>query len=178
VTDCNRPPSRGKCVRDDWRAWFPDEKAQVFHKEVRQPESSCAMLSVSLDEAIELWQLGHSGKSLASCRHSLGPLQGADPDARWLASCFVRTRQALWNHSQRCASRSREFSGAKRSAVGTHEQPARPRAAFPKAAIPSPESQLVAFQNAVREQSQLQEAHIPSRQPVIRHRRMTSIAGE
>jgi len=64
VTDCNRPPSRGKCVRDDWREWFPDEKAQVFHKEVRQPESSCAMLSVSLDEAIELWQLGHSGKSL------------------------------------------------------------------------------------------------------------------
>jgi len=45
-------------------AWLPDEKAQVFHKEARQLESSYAMLSVSLDEAIELWQLGHSGKSL------------------------------------------------------------------------------------------------------------------
>jgi len=44
--------------------------------------------------------------------------------------------------------------------------------------IALPESQLVAFQNAVRKQSQLQEVHIPSRQPVIRHRRMTSIAGE
>ncbi len=43
---------------------LPDEKAQVFHKEARQLESSYAMLSVSLDEAIELWQLGHSGKSL------------------------------------------------------------------------------------------------------------------
>ena len=64
ATDCNRPPARGKCVKDDWRAWLPDEKAQVFHKEARQLESSYAMLSVSLDEAIELWQLGHSGKSL------------------------------------------------------------------------------------------------------------------
>ncbi|PYU79946.1 MAG: hypothetical protein DMG50_22035 [Acidobacteria bacterium] len=44
--------------------------------------------------------------------------------------------------------------------------------------IALPESQLVAFQNAVREQSQLQEAHLPSRQVVIRHRRMTAIAGE
>ena len=41
-----------------------------------------------------------------------------------------------------------------------------------------PESQLDAFQNAVREQSQLQEALVPSRQPAIRHRRMTAIAGE
>jgi len=64
VTDCNRPPARGKCVRVDWRAWLPDEKAQVFHREVRQLESSYAMLSVSLDQAIELWQLGHSGMSL------------------------------------------------------------------------------------------------------------------
>jgi hypothetical protein len=44
--------------------------------------------------------------------------------------------------------------------------------------IALPESQFVAFQNAIREHSQLQEAHVPSRQPVIRHRRMTSIAGE
>ncbi|HYU22918.1 MAG TPA: hypothetical protein VEM60_07220 [Candidatus Dormibacteraeota bacterium] len=34
--------------------------------------------------------------------------------------------------------------------------------------IALPESQLVAFQNAVREQSQLQEAHLPSHQAVIR----------
>jgi hypothetical protein len=44
--------------------------------------------------------------------------------------------------------------------------------------IALPESQLGAFQNAVRQQSQLQEADVPSRQPVIRHRRMTAIAGE
>ena len=44
--------------------------------------------------------------------------------------------------------------------------------------IALPESQLVAFQNAVRKQSQLQETDVPSRQPAIRHRRMTVIAGE
>src|SRR6266852_8289982 len=38
--------------------------ARVFHKQVHELESSYAMLSVSLDEAIELRQLGQPGKSL------------------------------------------------------------------------------------------------------------------
>ena len=41
-----------------------------------------------------------------------------------------------------------------------------------------PESQLGAFQNTVRQQSPPLEAGVPSDQPAIRHRRMTTIAGE
>jgi hypothetical protein len=65
VKDCVRPPSaRGKSVQDDWRAWLPEAKAVVFNKHVHQLESSYVMLSVSLDEAIELRQLGQPAKSL------------------------------------------------------------------------------------------------------------------
>jgi hypothetical protein len=65
VKDCVRPPSaRGKSVKDDWRAWLPEAKAVVFNKQVHELESSYVMLSVSLDEAIELRQLGQSAKSL------------------------------------------------------------------------------------------------------------------
>lgn len=41
-----------------------------------------------------------------------------------------------------------------------------------------PQSQLDAFQNSVREQSNVPEAEAPARQPVIRHRRMAAIAGQ
>jgi len=65
VNDCVRPPSaRGKSVKDDWRAWLPEAKALVFNKQVHELESNYVMLSVSLDEAIELRQLGQPGKSL------------------------------------------------------------------------------------------------------------------
>lgn len=65
MNDCVRPPSaRGKSVKDDWRAWLPEAKALLFNKQVHQLESSYVMLSVSLDEAIELRQLGQPAKSL------------------------------------------------------------------------------------------------------------------
>jgi hypothetical protein len=64
VKDSIRPPSaRGKSVKDDWRALLPEAKAQVFQKQVQQLESNYVMLSVSLDEAIELRQMGQPGKS-------------------------------------------------------------------------------------------------------------------
>src|SRR5713226_10664949 len=63
VKDSIRPPIRGKSVQDDWRAWLPEAKEQVFRKQVHQLESSYVMLSVSLDEAIELEQMGQTGKS-------------------------------------------------------------------------------------------------------------------
>lgn len=56
--------ARGKSVKDDWRAWLPEAKAVVFNQQVHQLESSYVMLSVSLDEAIELRQMGQPGKSL------------------------------------------------------------------------------------------------------------------
>jgi len=54
---------RGNSVQDDWRAGLPREKAQVYNQHVHELESSYAMLSVSLNEAIELRQLGQPGKS-------------------------------------------------------------------------------------------------------------------
>lgn len=57
-------PSRGKSVKDDWRAWLPEAKAQIFQKQVHELESNYVMLSVSLNEAIELRQMGKPGKSL------------------------------------------------------------------------------------------------------------------
>lgn len=56
-------PARGKSVKDDWRAWLPNEKAQVYEEQVRELESSYAMLSISLDEALELRQMGQLVKS-------------------------------------------------------------------------------------------------------------------
>ncbi len=63
VKDWVRTPTRGKSVKDDWRAWLPEAKAHVFRDHVHQLESNYVMLSVSLDEAIELEQLGQPGKS-------------------------------------------------------------------------------------------------------------------
>jgi hypothetical protein len=56
-------PARGKSVKDDWRAWLPEGKAQVYDKHVHELESRYVMFSVSLDEAIELRQKGQPGKS-------------------------------------------------------------------------------------------------------------------
>lgn len=60
--------ARGMTVKDDWRAWLPEEKDQVFRSYVRQLEISYNMLSVSLDEALELRQGGRVDQaSLAVC---------------------------------------------------------------------------------------------------------------
>lgn len=64
MKDCDRTSTRGKSVKDDWRAWLPESKAQVFDKQVQQLESSYVMLSVSLNEALELRHDGQAGKSL------------------------------------------------------------------------------------------------------------------
>ena len=69
MKDRARPPSaRGMTVKDDWRAWLPEEKDEVFRAYVRQLEISYNMLSVSLDEALALRQGGRMVKaSLAVC---------------------------------------------------------------------------------------------------------------
>jgi hypothetical protein len=64
VKDFDRSPARGRSVSDDWRAWLPESKAQVFDHQVRRLESSYTMLSISLDEAIELRQMRQTVKSL------------------------------------------------------------------------------------------------------------------
>lgn len=65
MKDSGRPPSaRGSSVQQDWRAWLPEEKAQVFHKHQQQLDALYYMFSVSLNEAIELKHIGLLAKSL------------------------------------------------------------------------------------------------------------------
>jgi hypothetical protein len=47
-------------VKDDWRAWLPEDKNHVFQKYVWQLDVSYNILSVSLDEAVALRQDGDS----------------------------------------------------------------------------------------------------------------------
>jgi hypothetical protein len=54
---------RGTSVRDDWRARLSEEKSKVFCAYVRELESAYGMLSVSLNEAIELRLEGRLAKS-------------------------------------------------------------------------------------------------------------------
>ena len=59
MKDCvHAPLSRGASVKADWRAKLSQEKNEVFGTYVRQFETSYAMFSISLDEAIELRQAG------------------------------------------------------------------------------------------------------------------------
>ena len=57
------PSARGMSVKDDWRAWLPEEKNRVFWTYVRQLEISYNILSISLDEALELRQRGQLSKA-------------------------------------------------------------------------------------------------------------------
>jgi len=64
VKDSSRPLSaRGSSVQQDWRAWLPDDKAQIFRNHERHLESLYYMFSISLNEAIELKHAGLLVKS-------------------------------------------------------------------------------------------------------------------
>ena len=52
------PLPRGMSVKEDWRAWLPEEKERVFQYYVKELEASYMMLSVMLNEAIELRRCG------------------------------------------------------------------------------------------------------------------------
>jgi hypothetical protein len=67
LRDCSRPLlACGRSVQQDWRAWLPEEKAEVFHNYEHRLESLYNMFSVSLNEAIELDRAGLSSKSLGT----------------------------------------------------------------------------------------------------------------
>jgi hypothetical protein len=57
------PP--GASVKDDWRAWLPPEKSEVFGAYGRQLEAAYSMFSISLNEAMEL---RHAGQLAKSCQ--------------------------------------------------------------------------------------------------------------
>jgi hypothetical protein len=242
VNDCVRPLStRGKSVKDDWRAWLPEAKALVFNQQVHELESSYVMLSVSLDEAIELEQMGQPGKS----QQAVGITSGL---CKLLTQTLGGLLRALSEHAKHYGTvpnavplepanfqgqrvqRSARMSGllnrvllsqrlqflykvstleemvedlgndyrhaADDLAEGTSLNPPKMWAevdsdhydlntclreaivVFKSFLIALPESQLGAFQNTVREQSQAQDVGVHSSHHVIRHRRMTAIAGE
>ena len=242
MKDSIRPPSaRGRSVKDDWRAWLPEAKAQVFRKQVHELECSYVMLSVSLDEAIRLRQTGEPGKSL----QAVGITSGL---CKLLTQTLVGLLRALSEHAKHYGTipnaapldpgnfqgqrgqRSARMSGllnrvllshrlqflhkvstleemvddlgkdfrdaADDLAAGISLNPKKIWAevdadhydlntclresivVFKSFLIALPEGQLGAFQDTVRQQSQLQETGEASSQRVTRHRRMTAIAGE
>ena len=93
VNDGDRTPTRGKSVKDDWRAWLPEAKAQVFDTQVQRLESSYVMLSVSLNEAMELRDLGQPGKSL----QAVGITSGL---CRLLTQALAGLLRALSEHAK------------------------------------------------------------------------------
>ena len=56
-------PSRFSSVQEDWSAWLPPAKAEIFESCVHQLELFYGMFSVSLNEALELRRTGKSGHS-------------------------------------------------------------------------------------------------------------------
>jgi len=65
VKDSVRTPLvRGTSVDRDWRAWLPQEQEKLFRTHVQELESNYTMLSISLNEALELRRTQHIGLSL------------------------------------------------------------------------------------------------------------------
>jgi hypothetical protein len=241
VKDSIRPSTRGKSVKDDWRAWLPEAKAEVFDNQVHQLESSYVMLSVSLNEAIELRHLGQPGKSLqavgitsglcslltqmlggllrALSEHSkhYGTIPNAAPldpanfngqrgqrSARMsgLLNRVLLSQRLQFLHKVSTLEEMVEDLGkdyrhaADDLAEGVSLNPQEMWAEvdadhydlntclresiviFKSFLIALPDGQLGAFQSTVRQQSKPLETGVPSPPRVIRHRRMTAIAGE
>lgn len=84
MRDPNSPLSgRGTSVKDDWRARLPEEKSEVFCAYVHELECIYGMLSVSLNEALELQRRAQLVKSCQAlqvtpelCARLTGPLTG------------------------------------------------------------------------------------------------------
>jgi hypothetical protein len=75
-------PSRFASVQEDWSAWLPAAKAEIFSDTVRQFELLYGMFSVSLNEAFELRRTGKSAHSCSAilvipalCARLAHPLQ-------------------------------------------------------------------------------------------------------
>jgi hypothetical protein len=237
-----RPLSaREKSVKDDWRAWLPEAKEKIFQNEVKLLESSYVMLSVSLDEALELRHVGHPGKSLLAvgitsglCNLLTQPLTGllralsehakhygTIPNAAPLDPANFQGQRGqrsarmsgLLNHvllshrlqflhkvstlEEMVVDLDKDFRRAADDlAEGNSLNPIKMWAdvdadhydlntclreaivVFKSFLIALPEGQLGAFQETVCVQSQPPGNGVPPSHRVIRHRRITAIAGE
>ena len=71
MKDFVRPPlARGASVEEDWRTWLPQEQEKVFRLHLQELEPHYAMMSVSLNEALELRYEQRIGQSLQAVRFS------------------------------------------------------------------------------------------------------------
>ena len=71
MKDFIRPPlARGASVEEDWLKWLPQEQEKLFRLHVQELEPHYAMMSVSLNEALELRHEQNTGKSLQAVRFS------------------------------------------------------------------------------------------------------------
>jgi hypothetical protein len=59
-------------VRDDWRAWLPEAKARVHESCTLELETLYNMLSISLDEALEMRNRGNLSKAYEAARIAQG----------------------------------------------------------------------------------------------------------
>lgn len=240
MKDFDRTPTRGRSVKDDWRAWLPAAKAQVFDKQVHRLESSYIMLSVSLNEAIEFRQMGQPGKSLQAvsitaglCKlltQTLGALlralsehakhYGTIPNAvpldpanfqgprgqrsalmsslisRVLLSQRLQFLHKVSTLEEMVENLGEDYRHAAADLIGGFSFDTRKMWAemdsdhydlntclreaivvFKSFLIALPDGQLAVFQNTVLQQSQPQEAGVHSSGQMIRHRRMTALAG-
>lgn len=94
MKDSSRPFSAcGSSVQQDWRAWLPLEKAEVFRRHQQHLESLYNMFSVSLNEAIELRHNGCLAKSLQA-------LGMAAQLCKFFCSPLTEMLRALHEHSK------------------------------------------------------------------------------
>jgi hypothetical protein len=235
------PSARGTSVKEDWRAWLPEEKNEVFRACVQQLEVSYGMLSVSLNEAIGLRQAGLLAKSsqtvyvtAALCSRLTDPLAATlralaehakhygtmansaplDPanfqsmrsqrSARLngLLSHVLLTHRSQFLHKistlvEMVVDLGREFHvSADELASGASADPKfdwntvdiahydlntclREAIVLLKSFLRAvPEEELMPFQESVSRQMRVRDSSMPSHQAVVRHRRMTLIAGQ
>lgn len=242
MSDRLRPPRpRGTSVKEDWRAWLPEEKSKVFGFYVQQLEASYTMLSITLNEAIELRHEGRLTKcfqtmcvtpalcsrltdSLSALLRALGehanhygtvpnaaPLDPANfnsskgqRSARMsgLLSHVLLTQRSQFLHKVSTLEEMVDDLGrdycdtAEDLSAGAATDPAmlwqaadedhfdmntclREAIVLLKSFLLAlPEDQIPAFQRTVSSQMLAPKAKPPVRQSVIRHRRMTQIAGQ
>lgn len=233
--------ARDRSVQEDWRAWLSGDKAQVFHNHVRELESNYTMLSVSLNESIELRQHGILGKAVQSMRISSGlcglltrPLTcllralcehakhyGTMPNAApldpgnfaghrgqrsarmsgLLSRVLLSQRQQFLHKAGTLCEMVEDLSTDYRQAAEELAECTAPNPGgawnavdtnhydlntclretivlFKSFLIVLPEDQLGAFQTTVRQQSETRKQEASLRPFIIRHRRITQIAGQ
>src|SRR6266850_4700458 len=201
VKDSVRTPlARGASVEKDWRTWLPQEQEKVFRIHVQELESNYTMLSISLNEALELRREQRIGQSLQAvcfsselCLLLTGPLggllralyehakhYGTIPNAALLDPANFQGQKSqksarLSNLLSRVLLSHRLQFLHKVSILGEMVEDLGKNYCLCAA---DPADQLGAFQQTIFEQSKPRQSEAHTRLQGIRHRRMTPIAGQ